>query len=64
MTFLDETTEHIDVDFYEMKHETPQAKLFDFGTGEDVWIPTSQIEYEDSETIRIPMWLAEEKGLV
>jgi hypothetical protein len=51
------------LDHYGVKHETDKAKLFMFDEGE-VWIAKSQIEYEDTDTLEIPRWLAEEKELV
>jgi len=55
-----------------IKHETDMAYLIDNG-GEDIWIPKSQVEYEESEgedadgklllNITIPEWLAIKTGL-
>jgi hypothetical protein len=57
--------------YVEAVHETDAAALYDFGTGEDIWIPKSQIldegDYdsgEDEQWIEIPEWLAYEKGLL
>lgn len=55
----------------EVKVETSRALLCVFDGGKEEWIPKSQIR-EDSEVIEkgdageiaIPVWLAEEKGLL
>jgi len=56
-----------------IKHETDMAYLID-DEAENIWIPKSQIEYEESEgedadgkqllNITIPEWLAVKTGLV
>ncbi len=43
--------------------ETDDAKLFRFAEGE-IWIPKSQIEDEEKNSVSIPEWLALKKGLV
>lgn len=46
--------------------ETERAYLLVMETGEEVWLPKSQITFLDWEngTLQVPRWLAEEKGLV
>lgn len=51
------------LDHYGVKRETDKAKLFLLG-GREAWIAKSQIEYDDSDTLEIPRWLAEEKELI
>lgn len=47
-----------------VKHETDRAFLFNDGT-KDVWLPKSQCEWdEDSQTMTLPIWLAQEKELI
>ena len=48
-----------------LKRETEKAILIECGAVE-AWLPKSQIAYEpegDKIVIRMPLWLAEEKGL-
>jgi len=52
----------------EIKHETDKAYLLDDGE-EEYWIPKSQVENEchirgDTWRFEIPVWLAEDKGIV
>jgi hypothetical protein len=51
----------------EVMHETDKAYLFRptelAGDEEDVWLPKSQCEWVEGMML-VPMWLAEEKGLV
>ena len=58
----DDRFEDIEVHFDSIVVETDKAKLFEIDT-EKIWIPKSQIRYEDSDSFVIPRWLAEEKGL-
>lgn len=47
-------------------HETPMAKLYDFGT-EQKWVPKSLIESDDGEdggTAEIQEWWLEQEGLL
>lgn len=49
--------------------ESELAEKYDFGTGEDIWIPKSQIsdqseDRDEEQWIEIPEWLAYEKGLL
>jgi len=46
----------------EFKAKSAKAVLVDCGTGEDIWIPISQIVNQDDDSLEIPMWLAKEKG--
>ena len=53
----------------EVMHTTERAYKIDAGTGEEVWIPKSQVTdmCEDNGkviSLFIPFWLAEEKGLM
>ena len=60
-----------DVEVEEVLKETPMALLVKLESGEDIWIPKSQIS-DDSEVWKadqigklvIPEWLAKEKGLL
>ena len=46
-----------------IKVETDRAYLFHDGTKE-VWLPKSQCEWDqDSKTMTMPEWLAQDKGL-
>jgi gentisate 1,2-dioxygenase len=47
----------------ELIHETEQAYLIDDGDRE-VWIPKSQVEYQEADLFMIPEWLAIEKELI
>jgi len=54
-------------DYDELVHETDLAWGLDMGDGPDelVWFPKSQCELdEDTETIIVPVWLAEQKDLI
>ncbi len=61
-----------DIHTFKMKihHETDAAILMsDTGDEDDaVWLPKSQIEYEDRVDgyvlVEVPEWLAEDKGLI
>jgi len=45
--------------------ETEKAYKFDAGLDEAVWLPKSQCEWDkDSSIMTMPVWLAEDKGLV
>jgi hypothetical protein len=46
-----------------VQRETAQAWLIDAGDV-TVWIPKSQAERNDDGTFTLPLWMAEEKGLV
>ena len=46
-----------------LKHETPKAYLVDVGNDKPIWLPKSQVEYEDG-IITMPEWLALEKELI
>ena len=48
----------------ELIRSTDKAHLFVFDD-EDVWLPKSQITDldEKTKTLKIPLWLAEEKGI-
>lgn len=49
-----------------LKLETEKAYLVD-GSGENVWLPKSQVEYYDDGKggiVTMPYWLAYEKGLI
>lgn len=53
-------------------YESDLAILVDFdGESDGVWLPKSKIEYDDGDyergdpiTVAVPLWLAEDKGLV
>lgn len=60
----------IDIDV-EVLHRTDKAVLVHTGNKEEaVWLPFSQIEIEPNdafpgiETVSLPEWLAQEKGLI
>jgi len=41
--------------------------VYDYGQDKDIWLPLSQIEIEEIGNgiiVRMPTWLAEEKGLI
>src|ERR1700739_1066478 len=43
--------------------DTEKAYRFDGGTGEPVWLPKSQCEWDkDAKEMTMPEWLAKEKG--
>lgn len=45
--------------------ETPDAWLILTAYDEEVWLPKSQVELDDDESVvRVPEWLALEKGLI
>jgi len=51
-------------------HETDSAILVENDCGEEIWLPKSQIDFNDEGAeagalieIDVPRWLAEEKGL-
>jgi hypothetical protein len=48
----------------DLKHETDGAYLIDSGDGEPVWVPKSQVEYDEMGTFSMPEWLARDKGLI
>jgi len=56
--------ESVKVIYDDLKAETPKALLLSVDD-EEVWIPKSQIEYEDREKreLWIPRWLAAKKEL-
>lgn len=62
----------IDEYFGMFLYESGLAILVDFdGDGDGVWLPKSKVEYEDDVyergdliTVAVPLWLAEDKGLV
>lgn len=46
-------------------HQTEKAYLVDAGHGENVWVPKSVAEYDESDrTLSLPRSWAESKGLV
>lgn len=57
----------VEVGYDEIVHQTDMAILFLIG-GDEVWIPISQLKYEEVDerelTFEIPEWLALEKGLI
>lgn len=59
----------IDIDV-EVTHRTEKAVLVHTGNKEEaVWLPLSQVEVSPSgfggiETVTLPEWLAQEKGLI
>ena len=45
--------------------ETEKAYKIDAGIGKDCWIPKSQCEFDsETNTLTLPTWLAEDKGIV
>ena len=45
--------------------ETEEARCFDFGGSENVWLPKSQHEWDESDqTVTLPEPVAIEKGIV
>lgn len=58
-------SDKVDLRFIEERVETPKAYLLVMSTGEEVWLPKSQIEVDwDKGVVRVPRWLAEEKELL
>jgi len=64
-----EDQEDVTIEFDEIVRDEPgdAATLYNF-SGEEIWIPKSQISHEDlsadgSGSICIPRWLASKKGL-
>jgi hypothetical protein len=52
-----------------IRHQTDAAILVSDGSIRDekevmVWLPKSQVEINDDQTITLPEWLALEKGLI
>lgn len=59
----------------ELRHETPNAYLIYDGRSEikkgdtvpselRVWVPKSQVEYNEDGTFTMPEWLALDKGFI
>jgi hypothetical protein len=45
--------------------QTERAYCIDAGTGDDVWLPKSQCQWDESDhTMAMPEWLAKDKGLI
>lgn len=45
--------------------ETELARCFDFGLDDNVWLPKSQHEWDESDnTVSLPERVANEKGLI
>lgn len=45
--------------------ETARAYRIDHGGKDDVWVPKSLCEYDESDgTMTMPEWIAKEKGLI
>ena len=38
-------------------------KVFHRASGQTVWLPASNVEYDGMTTFLVPRWLAEEKGI-
>ena len=58
-------SEPVTLKFVEERVETPRAYLLVMETGEEVWMPKSQIQVDwDRGTVTLPRWLAEEKQLL
>lgn len=61
----------VELEVVEVKKDSGMALLCEFDTGDEAWIPKSQID-DDSDvweegqegTLVIPLWLAEKKSLV
>lgn len=64
----DEKHEYVTELWDSIKHETPTACLFgDEGFDDNVWLPKSQVfvrKLSRGYEVKIPMWLAEKKGIV
>ena len=62
-----EREEVVEVEDLEEKHATDRAILVTDGE-EEYWLPWSQIEVEPGDkgliNVKMPRWLAEEKGMV
>lgn len=55
----------VDIDDLTLEGETEKAFRTKDSDGETVWLPKSQVEYDqDSGTFTMPEWLALEKGLI
>lgn len=47
-----------------VERETPKAYLMDVGLAENVWLPKSQVKYDEANgKVEVPEWLAIEKGM-
>lgn len=58
-------SEPVTLRFVEERVETPRAWLLVMKTGEEVWMPKSQVQIDwDRGTVTLPRWLAEEKELL
>lgn len=71
MSYYDEEYYDNDLDVYhfEYKHETDDAILVTDWDSKEIWLPKSQIDYDDMNykkgdeiEITIPEWLAKDKG--
>lgn len=57
--------EMVEVFVERLVRETSAAWLVETADGEEVWLPKSQVELDDGESVvRVPEWLAIEEGLV
>jgi hypothetical protein len=62
MAFENEATVTV---YGDVLRESPAAVLFvDASTGEELWIPKSQINDQNHDHWVITQWIAEKKGLV
>lgn len=58
-------SEKVMLPFTEERVETPRAYLLVMATGEEVWLPKSQVEVDwDKGMVAMPRWLAEAKDLL
>ncbi len=49
----------------EVLHSTDKAWMLNDADNEEVWLPKSMCEYDDTDkTMQLPEWLAFEKGLI
>ena len=48
-----------------VRGETERAYRFHGDNGVQVWLPKSQVEWDqDAQTMAMPEWLAQDKGLI
>lgn len=58
-------SEKVTLSFVEERVETQRAYLLVMATGEEVWLPKSQITVDwERGQVTLPRWLAEEKDLL
>lgn len=58
-------SEHVEIEGEMRGNGTALAILFYVESAEEVWFPRGQVEVsDDKQTLLVPRWLAEKKGLV